>query len=182
MPEVSMQEELNLNAPIPGHSLTDEVGSQEWKNPPQYDTIEQALQFYIPRITSDEFHSGLVNVLEMGVPVTTLANTLMLDGVMRGRHTIDVGILVLPILMETLAYLGDMAEVEYVMGTETDDTPQQDMLVETAKEMMRKELKANKENMSMEPSSSSLDEYDMMDEEEESTPEPERTGLMGRVE
>ncbi len=62
MPEFQMEEEPNLSGPIPGQSLTAEVGSQDWKNPPQYDTIEQALQFYIPRMTSDEFHSGLVNV------------------------------------------------------------------------------------------------------------------------
>ena len=173
-----MQEEPSLSGPIPGQSLTSEVGSQDWKNPPQQNTIEEALQFYIPRMTSDEFHSGLVNVLRMGVPVTTLANTMMLDGVMQGRHNVDVGILILPILMETIAYLGDMAEVDYVMGTETDDTPQQDMLVETAKQMISKELKENSE-MPIEMEEP-MDEDMMM--EEESMPEPERAGLMGRIE
>ena len=178
MPEFQMEEEPSLSGPIPGQSLTAEVGSQDWKHPPQYDTIEQALQFYIPRMTSDEFHSGLTNVLRMGVPVTTLANTMMLDGVMRGRHNVDVGILILPILMETIAYLGDMAEVDYVMGTETDDTPQQDMLVETAKQMISKELKENSE-MPIEMEEP-MGEGMMM--EEESMPEPERAGLMGRIE
>jgi len=178
MVEIPTQEEPNLSGPIPGQSLTAEVGSQDWKNPPQYDTIEQALQFYIPRMTSDEFHSGLVNVLRMGVPVTTLANTMMLDGVMQGRHNVDVGILILPILMETIAYLGDMAEVDYVMGTETDDTPQQDMLVETAKQMISKELKQNSD-MPIEMEEP-MTEDTMM--EEESMPEPERAGLMGRIE
>ena len=188
MPEFQMEEEPSVSGPIPGQSLTAEVGSQDWKNPPQYDTIEQALQFYIPRMTSDEFHSGLVNVLRMGVPVTTLANTMMLDGVMRGRHTVDVGILVLPILMETIAYLGDMAEIDYVMGTEMNDAPQQNMLVETAKQMISKELKQNSdmpiemeegmgEDMRMEEGM----EEDMM-MEEEGMPEPVQTGLMGRIE
>ena len=184
MPEFQMEEEPNLSGAIPGQSLTAEVGSQDWKNPPQYDTIEQALQFYIPRMTSDEFHS----VLRMGVPVTTLANTMMLDGVMRGRHTVDVGILVLPILMETIAYLGDMAEIDYVMGTEMDDAPKQDMLVETAKEMLTKELKEKQNNLPDEMEGAIIGDTEMEEDMgddmmmEEGMSEPERAGLMGRVE
>jgi hypothetical protein len=180
MPEFQLDEEPNLSGPIPGQSLTAEVGSQDWKSPPQHNTIEEALHFYIPRLTSDEFHSGLVNVLRMGIPVTTLANTLMLDGVMRGRHNVDVGILILPILMETIAYLGDMAEVEYIMGTETDETPQQNMLVETAKDMVAKELMRNRENTLTETDEEMVDVLE--EEEEETMSEPTRAGLMGRVE
>lgn len=183
MVEILTQEEPNLSGPIPGQSLTAEIESQDWKNPPQYGTIEQALEFYIPRMTSDEFHSGLVNVLRIGVPVTTLANTMMLDGVMRGRHSVDVGILILPILMETIAYLGDMAEVDYVMGTEMEDEPQQDMIVETAKEMIRKELKENSEKpIDMREAMNKAMIEDTRIEEQEITPETNRTGLMGRME
>ena len=150
MPEFQFENEPELSGPIPGQSLTTEPGSEEWKNPPQFNTVEQALQFYISGITSDAMHSGVVNVLKMGVPVTTLAHTFMLDGIMRGRHNIDVGILDLPVLMETIAYLGDMAEVDYIMGTEPEEGPQQDMLVETAKDMLEKELTENQDATSME--------------------------------
>jgi len=118
----------------------------------------------------------------MGVPVTTLANTLMLDGVMRGRHSVDVGILILPILMETIAYLGDMAEVEYVMGTEIDETPQHNALVETAKQMATKRLMENRKNILTETDEEGIDVFEEEEEEQEIMSEPIRTGLMGRVE
>lgn len=34
--------------PIPGQGMTAEVGSRPWQNPPQYTTVEEALEFYIP--------------------------------------------------------------------------------------------------------------------------------------
>ena len=56
--------------------------------------------------------------MESGVPITTIANSLQMASVMEGKHSIDVGILVLPVLMETMAYMGDVAGIEYKMGTE----------------------------------------------------------------
>ena len=81
-----------------------------------------------------------------------------------------------------------MAEIDYVMGTEMNDAPQQNMLVETAKQMISKELKQNSdmpiemeegmgEDMRMEEGM----EEDMM-MEEEGMPEQVQTGLMGRIE
>ena len=38
--------------------------------------------------------------MEMGVPLTVLANTIQLASVMEGVHTVDVGILIIPIIVE----------------------------------------------------------------------------------
>jgi len=37
------------------------------------------------------------------------------SGAMEGIHTIDVSILVLPVIMELIAYVADEAEIEYSM-------------------------------------------------------------------
>ena len=34
----------SFDYPIPGQGMTAEVGSRPWQNPPQYTTVEQALQ------------------------------------------------------------------------------------------------------------------------------------------
>ena len=59
-----------LDAPIPGSSLTKEVGNSPWKNPPQYNTLEEAVNFYVDQMSTDEFTEKLITTLEMGVPVT----------------------------------------------------------------------------------------------------------------
>lgn len=109
-----------LDAPIPGHSLTAELGSRPWQQPAQYTTVEDALDYYIPRLESEEVTSQLLDVLEMGIPVTTVANTMQLGSVMEGKHSVDVGMLILPVLVELIMLIADSAKVEYTSGLEKD--------------------------------------------------------------
>ena len=91
-----------FDAAIPGQSLTAELGSRPWQQPAQYTTVEEALDYYIPRLESEEVSAQLLDVLEMGIPVTTVANTLQLGSVMEGKHSVDVGMLILPVLVELI--------------------------------------------------------------------------------
>lgn len=110
--------DFSFDRPIPGENLTAELGSRPWQTPAQFTTVDDALGFYIPRMAQDEFSKGLLNVMEMGVPLTTIANTIMISGVMEGRHSVDVGILSIPAIVETMKLIGDSANVEYVTGME----------------------------------------------------------------
>ena len=112
--------EVMIDAPIAGQSLTAELGNRPWQKPPQYTTVEEALDFYIPRLTDVETQDDLMNVIELGIPLTTIADALQSGGTMDGKHTIDVGILIIPVLIETLAYLAEEQGVEYVTGTEKE--------------------------------------------------------------
>ncbi len=109
-----------LDAPIPGMSMTHELGARPWQSPPQYNTVEEALDYYIPRLQSDEVSEQLLDVMELGIPVTVIANTMQLAAVMEGKHTIDVGMLVLPVLVELIMLVGDSAKIEYNSGLEKD--------------------------------------------------------------
>lgn len=106
-----------IDAPIAGQSLTAELGNRPWQQPPQYTTVEEALQYYVPRLTNPEMLGDLLNVMETGIPLTTLANAIQSSGVMEGKHSLDVGILIMPVLMETMAYLAEESGIEYVAGT-----------------------------------------------------------------
>ena len=109
-----------FDAPIPGQSLTAELGSRPWQQPAQYTTVEEALDYYLPRLQSEEVSSQLLDVLEMGIPVTTVANTMQLGSVMEGKHSVDVGMLILPVLVELIMLIGDTAGVKYTSGLEKD--------------------------------------------------------------
>ena len=117
--------EVMIDAPIAGQSLTAELGNRPWQKPAQYTTVEEALDFYIPRLTDVETQDDLMNVIELGIPLTTIADALQSGGTMDGKHSIDVGILIIPVLIETLAYLAEEQGIEYVTGTEREvsDTP-----------------------------------------------------------
>lgn len=112
-----------IDAPIAGQSLTAELGNRPWQQPSQYDTVEEALEFYIPRLINPDMLEDLLDVMETGIPLTTIANALQSSGVMEGKHNLDVGMLVMPVLIETMAYLGDEAGIEYNIGTGNVEDP-----------------------------------------------------------
>tara|TARA_A100000172_G_scaffold40058_1_gene24450 strand:- start:82 stop:573 length:492 start_codon:yes stop_codon:yes gene_type:complete len=112
-----------LDGPIPGASLTHELGGRPWQQPAKYTTVEEALSFYMPRLLDETFVPELVKVMQLGIPLTTIANAMQSGAVMQGEHSIDVGILVLPVLIELMAFIGDREGVEYTVGTEDNNVP-----------------------------------------------------------
>ena len=108
----------SFDRPIPGMGMTHELGARPWQPPPTYATVEEASEYYIERMSSDEFRASLINVMKMGVPLTVLANTIQMASIMEGLHTIDVGMLVIPIIVEIMMTIGDGAGIKYNTGME----------------------------------------------------------------
>jgi|TARA_R100001460_G_scaffold71444_1_gene112193 hypothetical protein len=156
-----------FDAPIPGMSLTHELGARPWQSPAQYTTVDEAVEYYLERMSTDEFMNQMADVLEMNVPVTTLANTIQLAGVMDGKHSVDVGMLVMPLLMEMIMLIGDNAGVNYDSGlTDAPNNTTKDTLIEAVRKEMQEKINEAEEE-SKEP------------EQEEIEEEP-KSGLMAR--
>ena len=89
MPEI---QQPSFDAPIAGQSLTAEVGSRPWQNPAQYSTLDDALEWYLDRFDNDEVIDELLTVVDSGVSLATIANSMQLGGVMQGIHSVDIGV------------------------------------------------------------------------------------------
>ena len=129
--------EPSFNAPIAGQGMTAELGGRPWQSPPQYTTV----QFYIPRMNYEEFTDSLVEALDLGVPISTIANGLQLSNVMDGKHSADVGILIMPVLMELMMLLADTTGVEYKSGLE--EKPKKNKMI--GKAIRQLKVEENKE-------------------------------------
>jgi len=114
-------QQIPFDAPIPGQSFTSELGNRPWEKPPQYATIEDAIDFYMQRINEEDFKQPLLDVIELGMPLTSIANALQLSSVMEGKHTIDIGILVLPVIVELMSLMAENEGVKYTTGVEKKD-------------------------------------------------------------
>jgi len=147
-----------LDAPIPGMSMTHELGARPWQSPPQYSTVEEALDYYIPRLQSDEVTSQLLDVLEMGIPVSTIANTMQLAGVMEGKHTIDVGMLLLPVLVELIMMIGDTAKIDYTTGMDKGADIRGSLVDLAVEKFKDKEPTEDAENLSAEKAEGIINE------------------------
>ena len=160
-----MAEEF-FDAPIPGMSLTHELGARPWQQPPQFPTVDEAIEYYMSSMTSEEFMEQLIDVLEMGVPVTSIANSMQLTSVMEGKHSVDVGMLVVPLLIELIMMLGDSAGIEYETGLQNPDRN------------MARDSQLAKYAMEYRKSLKDIDTEAMVDNTTEEEDQP--TGLMAR--
>ena len=125
MPDASSE---FLDAPIPGQSLTTEPKSRPWEQPPKYTTAEEALDFYVPRLSDPEMAAPMVDVMEQGTTVVAVAEMIQSSGVMQGLHSVDVGLIIAPVIVELLVTQADLAEIEYKVGTEKSDIPDSSMI------------------------------------------------------
>lgn len=167
-----IREEPLLDAPIPGMSMTHELGARPWQNPPKYATVDEAIEYYLERMSSEDFMEQLEDVMEMGIPLTDIANVMQLGGVMEGMHTIDVGLLVLPVLVEMMMLVGDSAKIDYDSGLD-DKAPmnkgktRNTLVAKTARKL---QIKLNNKS----------DEPEKEEEVTEEEPKKEDKGLMSR--
>ena len=117
---MAVQMEPELDAPIPGMSLTAELGARPWQSPPEGATLEDAVDYYIPRLGDPEYIGQVLDIVESGVPLTSIAESMTLVGNMEGKHTIDVGVLVQPVIVEFLKGIADITDTKYTMSADKD--------------------------------------------------------------
>ena len=117
-----MRDPANLKAPIPGMGLTSERGSRPWQRPPEFASVEDAAPLYIKALGSRGFIDMFADSVDAGLPITTLADMMIQTAVMEGKHSIDVGILISPLVVEMLITLAESADMEYTSGLEELDS------------------------------------------------------------
>ncbi len=142
---MSVELEPELDAPIPGMSLTHELGARPWQTPPEMSTVEDAIDFYIPRIGNPKTINQVLGLLESGTPLTNIAETMTLVGTMEGKHTVDVAVLMNPIIVEYLKGIGDITQTPYNLERDEMDIEASPVVAERALESLKGDNKVTQE-------------------------------------
>ncbi len=168
-----------FDAPIPGMSLTHELGARPWQQPAQFTTVEEVVEHYTDNmLNNDEFADQLVDVMSMGIPLTTIANTIQLAGVMEGKHSVDTGLLALPVIVESMQLIGDAAGVKYNTGMEDLPNKDRETLAKRNIEKLINEAPNEEEDLELSDdivATNSIDEETTINQ-----PQEEPMGLMQR--
>ena len=163
--------EPELDAPIPGMSLTSELGARPWQSPPEGNDLNDAVDFYIPRLGDPEYVGQVLDIIDSGVPLTSIAESMILVGNMEGKHSIDVGVLVQPVIVEFLKGIADITETKYTMSADKnfrDKDVTEGMLNKVTKELQTLPQEQQSDIDTLVAKSSDIDtdieEKDMMEE------------------
>ena len=110
-----------FNAPIPGQSLTSEPRNYPWENPPEFANPEEALLFHMDRLKDPSKVKAVAGLLTLGLDVVTLTEGILRGAVAEGRHSVDVSMLIGPIVHEYIVGVADAAGIDYDEGLEEDE-------------------------------------------------------------
>lgn len=102
-----------LEGPIPGESLTTEPGNAPWENPAKYADPMDALDFYLERLGDPEAQEELLDMLDVGIPIDVVSGSLLSKGVMQGIHSVDVKLLLTPIIAKNLKAIATVSGVSF---------------------------------------------------------------------
>ena len=101
-----------FSTPIPGQSLTDEPGKWSWEQPPQFASLEEAADATMQRLFTDKNSKNIIMMLEAGVPVEGIARSIVFAGFQAGAYSVDVALMLTPMVTEAVLTIGTIAEVK----------------------------------------------------------------------
>ena len=105
--------EAALMAAVPGQSLTDYPKNYPWERPPEITDPNDAIKFHIDRIADEDVIDNVLDLLEFGIPAKILSEAMMSGAVASGIHSIDVSLIIEPIVRDFIMKAADMAGIEY---------------------------------------------------------------------
>lgn len=102
-----------LEAAIPGQSLTDEPRNYPWERPPEIADPNDAVMYHLERISDPEILDNVLFAIEYGAPTKLLAELMCSGGVAGGIHSVDVSLIIRPVIQEYLNATAKQAGISY---------------------------------------------------------------------
>jgi hypothetical protein len=99
----------------PGVSWTAPPKSRPWLNPPQDTDIVTIANTYISALGSVDSMNDVLDALDTETPLAVIAETLVLNGVSTGKHTLDAAVLVMPVVIEVLKTIAALNNIDVVV-------------------------------------------------------------------
>ena len=169
-----------FEAPIPGQSLTNEPKNYTWENPPKFIYPEDALIWHMERLEEPERIKSIFHFLKLGVDVVTLVESITRNAVAKGFHTIDVSLIISPVIHEYIVGIAEVAGIEFNEGLDEEEPDGEELAYDIREKEALKilaELKKNKEP-NLDALEESIPENPSVVQEE--MPEEKPQGLMAR--
>lgn len=173
---------------IPGISLTKEPGSYPWERPPEMEDPDQVIDFYLDRFSDPDNLEKAMMVLEADFPLRALVEGMLSSGVSRGLHTIDMSMIVAPVVHEFLKGQAEATGIEFDEGLENKQQKEKQQKLYSKIRLMKEVEKINKDKQSEEAEDFSDEIFEPADTpmreglkmEEEPIQEEPKKGLMAR--
>ena len=110
------------DGPIPGENFTSNTKNYPWHRPPDITNMDKAVELFLDKVVRDKKRGpGVITLLEMGVPISTITSIFVKQGIMGGKWSTDYAILVAGPIARIIEMMAKGAKVDYVKGWEDEN-------------------------------------------------------------
>lgn len=162
-----------FDRPIPGQSLTETPKNRPYERPPEIADAEKALQVHLLRLSEADRMEATLDLLEEGLDIVTVTEAVVRNAVMNGVHSLDVGVLIAPVIHEYIKSTADDLGVKYEEGF--DNKKDREQLMYTKRSSKAKKML---ESMDIEAPKMELQEEQVPEKE---VLQEQPAGLMARI-
>ena len=178
-PEIDQDTMSMFDGPIPGSSLTEELGSEINERPPVYTDPDEAYEFLMNKIQSPDAFERIMISAKLDIPVELTVRAIVFSGWALGQYTHDIMLMLFPVVFDGVLDLLEEKGIDHIPLAERAED---DTLEEAMEELEKYEkFKAGKD-VDTEMASEEVSEESEEEPEEEPELEIPDTGLMGRRE
>jgi hypothetical protein len=101
---------------IPGQSLTAEPKNAPYENSPSITNPEEAIMWHLNRLLEPDRTDALFDALELGLDVVTLTEGILRGAVLDGRHSIDISLIIGPVVHEFIKTSAERVGIDFDEG------------------------------------------------------------------
>ena len=178
-PEMDQDTMSMFDGPIPGASLTTELGAEPHEKPPVYTDPDEAYEFLMNKVQSPEAFKRIMISAKLDIPVELTVRAIVFSGWALGQYTHDVMLLIFGPVFDGVLDLLEENDIPHIALAERAED---DTLEEAMQELEKYKKFKSGEDVDSEMISEEVSEEPEEETEEEPEMEIPDTGLMGRRE
>ena len=168
-----------FDAPIPGSSLTTELGAEPHERPAEITDPADAYEFIAGNIATEDAFERIGVAAEIGVPVELIARSIVFSAWANGKIGFDTMYLIYGPIFELMMKMMDGSKIKYIpLAKRKEDTR-----LKEAMDLLKEQEAKIKELTGEAEEPEEMEEMEEVEEEpsedEEDKPSIPRGGLMG---
>jgi hypothetical protein len=110
-----------FDQPIPGQSLTGELGNAKYEQPPQYTELREFIDYMFKSISRPKIYRNLMRMLDAGVPVRLITGPVLMQAVSEGKISMDLAMLSAHPLATIIGGMGEVAGINVIRDGRPED-------------------------------------------------------------
>jgi len=109
-----------FEGPIPGENFTSDTKNYPWHRPPQITDLDQAIELIAKKVMGEPLCYNIITLLEVGVPVVSIAGIVAMQGIGAGKWTPDYAMILAGPICHIIMIMAESYGVKYKLGLDQD--------------------------------------------------------------